>query len=488
MGCGCCGKVLFWLAALWFFWFCNFLYGVSPYFWTQGDYMRSLREWRFWCVYTWYGWDYRNDHIGLQSIYIYPENFPDFTKDMPPQIHYVDHQNITVELWDACWLRGECILVWRNATLGKHNEIATLEWLRENMVMNTTYQATGDGVSYAYYNDSNWDTAMEYQVFSPEPVTMKDIIDHTLDGEHKAYYVGFSWKMAEENPKFRKKVYGYFDEIAETMGYPNYYTPQMGLLNPVGIPFLRELCFLYYGTEAYAPIHNGAADSTFLQLKNTKRWILIHPRYLPYMMPAKRIMGAIGLIDFPEIPRTFVDAGPGDLLHFPPHYIHMVTNRHEEWGMGFGMRDSKKSLYLMFMNTFFGSPIEANVGAMWHFVSSLIQAKLIKGIDLKKVNAARGAVDGASVPDIKYDAFQLQALHKHIADCHNQFEYLTDPTIERGVEIGRGRGHPNGVGGPNSGLAAVKTSVDARREWQEIRKKFGYIDAEIADEDKKQEL
>lgn len=451
--------------ALWLFWFVRLLYGMSPYFWIHGDLQRSLREWRFWFIWSFYAHDYKNDFKALRDYYIYPEDFPDFTKDTPIEFYVVTNENVTREIVEKTWWRGEGVLLWKNAAKDAHLPMQDLQWVRDNFDMEQYYEGNGDLESYQYYNDSNWDTAYEYPMWGGDPVKMQDFVDHTLDGEHKPYYLGFNFKMCAENPKIRQSIVPILDRAVEIVAGPDYYTSKLEKLfiPQEGLHYILEFFFMYYGTQGYANIHNAVMDDTFIQIANTKRWVFVHPRYFPYMHMTYKNFGAAQFLDFEEIPKIWVDVGPGDLLYFPPSYIHTVLNLEEKFGMGLGIRDLKKTILTMFGNLLFGSRIEANVGAFYSQFFQLIKAK-ITGFDLRAESDKRSALE-VFQPKQVYDAWQLEQWHKHIADCHNKFEHLFNPEVKRGVEYGRGRGHPDSPFGP--GMAKVMNATELQAIFHE---------------------
>jgi len=465
-----CSQFLFIAFSIWLFWFSRLLYGLSPYFWVHGDVMRSLREWKFWFGWTFYSHSYKNDHTALKQFYIYPENFPDFTKDDPIQVYVVTNENVTAEIIEKTWLRGEGVLHWINAAKDKHLEMQGLQYIRDNFDMEKYYLGSGDLESYMYYNDSNWDTAYEYPMWGADPIKMQDFVDNTLDGEHLPYYLGFNFKVSKENPKVRQALLTILDEAVESVAGPKYYSSRVDTFwwKAEAVHSVLEFFFMYYGTENYATIHNAVMDDTFIQIANTKRWVFWHPRYYPYMHMTCKSFGSAAFIDFEEIPKVAVDIAPGDLLYFPPSYIHTVLNLEEKPGFGLGIRDIGKSITDMFTNVFLGSNVQANVGAFWVQFFNMVRAK-VTGFDLKAESAKRSGIS-AFQPIQKYDEFQIQQWHKHIADCHNKFEYLKNPASgqKRGVEYGNGRGHADSPFGPN--MAKVMNAEMLQRVYEEKEK------------------
>jgi len=465
---GVCGKIVFFIFVIWFFWFCRLLYGMSPYFYLHGDVVRSLREWKFWFGWSFYAHDYANDFKALRNFYIYEEDFPDFTKDEPMRVYYVDNDNVTQEIIDATWKRGEGVLVWRNATKGAHEDMMDLDWVRENFDGENEYHMQGDGDTYYFYNDTNFTTAYEYPALSGERVTMKDFIDHTLDGEHLRYYLGFSFNCMQQNPLVRNRFFEMYDKALEPYcDKPDYYRSTMDKDWIEGqFKHWLEFFFMYYGTESYTPFHTAISDDMFIQIHNTKRWVLIHPRYYPYVMATYKTPFSLTFIDFEDVPKEWVDIGPGDLLYFPPQYIHAVVNMEDTWGMGLGLRDVQKSITLMAKNMLFGSNVEANVGPFYQHWFQAVKGKILGTDFTAELNRKSGL--NAAFPNGVFDQYQLDALKKHIADNHNKFEHLFMEEVERGVETGRGPKNPNSMLGPDSGLSPVRTTAEAIKIWAKL--------------------
>jgi len=466
---GTCGKIVFFAFALWTFWFARLLYGMSPYFWLHGDIVRSVREWRFWFMFSIYAHDYTNNFIALRDYYIYPENFPDFSNDEPMEYYIVTHENVTMEILERTWLNGNGILHWKNATKGAHEKMMDINWIRENFDLTKYYEGIGDQEHYAYYNDSDWDTAYEYPMWAGDHISLEDFVDNTLEGEHLPYYLGFNFKICEENPKVRSAVLSLLDEIVEPIAGPDYYSSNSGkyVSESEGILHFVEFFFMYYGTQGYAAIHNAVMDDSFIQVRNTKRWVFTHPRYIPYMHMSFKNFGVAQFLDFEELPKQVVDVGPGEFLYFPPHYVHTVVNLEDTWGWGVGIRDFKKTLKTVVKNVFLGtSDIQGNVGAYYSQLFQILKAKFYSGFDLKAEAEKRSAVE-AYQPTQLYDAWQIQEWHKHIADIQNQFDYLMPGSEQkRGVYYGNGRSHADSPFGP--GFSGVKDTKKLQEE-QDIR-------------------
>lgn len=458
---GTCGKLFLFLGAVWLFWFCRLLYGISPYFWIHGDMTRSLREWRFWFSWSIWAMDYRQNLVALQDYYIYPENFPDFSKDTPIEVIYVSNENVTADIIRHTWWEGNGILIWRNATRGAHEKMQELDWVRENFDMDQWYETTGDEENYFYYNDTNWNTSLEYTIWGPKPVEMRDFVENTLDGEHKARYIGFNFKIVQENPKVRKAFLDVMDAAIEPIAGPRYFTDKMDKDMAKDMKYLLEFFFIYHGTGMYATHHNGIGDDTFLQIANTKRWIFTHPRYIPYMHQSYKTFGGSIFLDFDEIPKVWVDVGPGDFMYFPPSYVHTVINLEEKWGMGLGIRDVKKTMTMMAQNVLLGSPVEGNVGVFYNQWFQVLKAKIMSAMPNTD---RRSALDNAS-PRFVMDDWQIKHWHKHVANCHNQFEHLINPEIKSGVEIGRGTSHPEGMVDPKTGHRLVSV-LPTEEAWE----------------------
>merc|ERR1712110_12677 len=109
-------------------------------------------------------------------------------------------------------------------------------------------------------------------------------------------------------------------------------------------------------------------------------------------MGTMKNFGVAQFLDFEVIPKVAVDVAPGDLLYFPPHYIHTVLNMEEKHGYGMGIRDIKKTLTTMAGNLLLGSNVEANAGAFFAQWFNFIKAK-VTGFDLKAESAKRSAVE-----------------------------------------------------------------------------------------------
>jgi len=413
---------------------------MSPYFWLHGDLQRSLKEWKFWFGWTFYAGDHKLDFTALRDYYIYPEDFPDFSKDTPAPIFYVDNDNVTAEIIDYTWRQGNGILVWRNATQGAHLPMMDLDWVRENFDMEKYYEGQGDLEKYFFWNDTDWDKAYQYPALGPHsPIKMQEFVDNTLDGDHLPYYLGFNLKLLAENLNLRKLVLGWFDRIvAPAAGEEHYFASKAGKIMFGTVKYFNEFSFMGYGNENYATMHNGIADDSFIQIANTKRWILIHTRYFPYIHIIYRHFASMMMIDFPEVPHVVVDVGPGDFLYFPPAWCHAVVNMDDTWGMGIAVRDYRKTMQQMVKKFLFGSSVEADVGNSFHQWFQFMKAKLT-GNDPSTVQQKRRSAVDVNAQQYIMDEFQIGELHKHTHDMNNKYEHYYNPEVKRGVDYGNGR-------------------------------------------------
>jgi len=122
------------------------------------------------------------------------------------------------------------------------------------------------------------------------------------------------------------------------------------------IPILGSLAknsFVHYGNWYHTPLHRAMASASFIQVKNTKIWHFIHPRYLPVLDAHSAAPGTITsgvcCIEAEENRELMskirkhgrivtIHTEPGDFMYFPPHWWHEVEILNDGIGIMLGFR------------------------------------------------------------------------------------------------------------------------------------------------------
>jgi len=118
--------------------------------------------------------------------------------------------------------------------------------------------------------------------------------------------------------------------------------------------------FLYYGNRYRTRVHCAGVTDHSLQLSNTKRWRIIHKRYMPYTGMIQLNTGGLKTPEYfmqdynGKLPHTEFLVYPGDILYFSFWHPHEVTNVHpDQLGFALGVRRIAPK------QRFWGEPVRA---------------------------------------------------------------------------------------------------------------------------------
>jgi len=280
--------------------------------WTS--FQRGFREIAFWIMFPTYPF---NDGL-LIPFHVDQSHLT--PNESIPHVYYIQPTDNAPQVMMDAMRSLDRAVVWKDFIKDSGNVLS--KYQEDQYVYNT------------FNTDDTFDFMANYSNRQHVELTLGEGILRA--NETNDLYLGFNYKLTQNNPEFKKDIYDAYSFHGEEFA------------KAPGLESAVHHCFLYYGNRFSTGGHQAPVADWFLQIANTKVWRFVDPSYTPYMRPmlgsnyVGMISGYSYLQNNTRIPYVDVATNPGDLLFFPPHWWHEVHNVHPDaFGLAVGFRPLK---------------------------------------------------------------------------------------------------------------------------------------------------
>jgi len=289
-------------------WFVVYTIGCTPHRWTSKERVVKETIWRFLYPFAVQIMPYASVNGFLPTL------DPHKLLPIEPKPAYIEIDNsVPLErayetLYNA-YVKQDAIVVWKNFTAGSLDGWSDEKYVEEHVNMNAEYTF-----------------ARNFSNFLTSTLPLEKAW-HDLEN----LYLGFSYDFLNDNPE----LYTGLKKAVSAKGEK--------LSNLIPYDWSFHHAFLYKGKKYSTGMHQAPASDWFFQLGNAKTWRFIHPRYTPYIRPVTSDSISLNsyydyLPDDSPIPYIDVTTETGDMMFFPCHWWHQVTNLEDGLGIGIGFR------------------------------------------------------------------------------------------------------------------------------------------------------